>query len=285
MRADVGSSAVKRWPMLPGDWGTAQTIAKIRELVAKGKRSIDINRLAISIVWSTPNFSEADKALAIYQWVQRNTRFIPMVVNAQTLRTAQEILRVRAGDCANLNAILLPSLLETIGIPCRLVTIAGDPADKHEFTHVYCEAYVDGNWIALDVARPGAQFGRAPETYFRKRYWDLESRRYLDAKAASRLNGYTVSRGGIGQVSLAIPGQTPDSFTSDVASLTSGAANVIDSLRASPSNIVGQSSPYASTVGSAPAISAFSSSVLGIPVWGWGIGLLVVVAMAARGKR
>ena len=279
MTALASSSAVQRFPMLGGDWGTGQTISRIRDLVGKGKRSIDLNRLAIAIVWGTPNFSETEKAAAIYNWVQQNTRFVPMVVNAQTLRTVQEILRVRAGDCANLNAILVPALLETIGIPVRLVTIAADPEDPHEFTHVYAEAFVDGRWIAMDVARKGAAFGRAPEIFYRKRYWDLESPQYADARNPSRLNGYLVRGRGVGQF------PNPSTFQTDIGAATSGAANIINSLRAAPANIVGQSSPYATTAGSAPTVAAFSSSILGIPVWGWGIGVLAIAFVFARGGR
>jgi Transglutaminase-like superfamily len=169
----ISPNAVQSFPMLGGDAGTTQTIAQIRNLVARGKKSIAVNRLAISIVWSTPQFSQTEKAQAIFDWVQQNTRFIPMIVGAQTLRSADEILNVRAGDCANLNAVLIPSLLETIGIRSRLVTVASDAEDPQEFTHVYAEAFVDGQWVPMDVARPGAAFGRAPETYFRKREWDL----------------------------------------------------------------------------------------------------------------
>lgn len=269
------ANSVRRAPLLFGDWGTAQTIAQIRRLVEQGKRSIRINRLAIAIVWNTPNFSQLDKARAIFNWVQANTRFIPMITGVQTLRAADEILRVRAGDCTNLNGILIPSLLETIGIPARLVTIAGDADDRREFTHVYAEALIDGVWIPMDVARPGAAFGLAPEVIYRQKIWNIDPSL---AGQAKKLAGYLAGslRRGVGD------------FSTDVAAITSGGSNIISSLRAAPQNISSYSSPNAS-VGAgqlqAQAYGAVGPSILGIPSWVW---LLVVaggVIAVAGGRR
>jgi hypothetical protein len=243
----LAPNAVESFHMAGGDAGTAQTIAQIRRLVARGKKSIEINRLAIAIVWQTPQFSETPKAQAIFDWVQQNTRFIPMIVNAQTLRTPEEILRVRAGDCANLNAVLIPSLLGTIGIRSRLVTIAGDPEDPDEFTHVYAEAFVDGEWVPMDVARPGAAFGRAPETYSRKRVWDLESPRYQDVNG---LSGFLLSgrrSRGMGQDDF-----NWNSLITALPGIESGGAQIANAASGGPSyGIPGVTYPVG-TVGTYP---------------------------------
>lgn len=240
-------SAVQSYPMAGGDTGTAQTVSAIRKLVARGKKSLAINRLAIGIVWPTPNFSQTEKAEAIWRWVNENTRFIPMIVGAQTLRTAEEILQVRGGDCANLNAVLIPSMLETIGIPARLVTIAGDPTDPQEFTHVYAEAFVDGQWVPMDVARQGAAFGLAPEHYFRKRVWELESSRWQDVPGLSGLLAYTRPRGrGMG-----------DDFSSLISALPgieSGGAQIA----AAASGVPGYTVPGAA--GTIPAGYSYNSA-------------------------
>jgi Transglutaminase-like superfamily len=274
--SNPAASAVNRAqlsPLLWGDWETAQTIAAIRGLVDQGKKSVWINRQAIAIVWNTPNFSETDKARAIFDWVRQNTRFIPMIRNVQTLRAADEILRVRGGDCANLNAVLIPSLLETIGIPARLVTVAADPDDRGEFTHVYAEAFVDGQWVPMDVARPGAQFGRAPELVYRQKVWNIDS-----GFSGAKLSGLLRSPG-LGQTDL----------STDVGAVTSGAANVIAALRASPTNISASSSPFASTqagIVNAAASGAIAANptIFGIPVWVV-FGALVLGAVALAGSR
>ena len=209
--------------MAGGDTGTAQTIARIRQLVSNGKKSINVNRTAIGIVWGTSPFSQTEKAQAIFNWVAQNTRFISDIVNAETLRSADEILRVRGGDCDDLNAILIPSLLATIGIPSRLVTIAHNSDDPTDFSHIYSECLVDGQWRAMDVARPGAAFGRAPETYFRKRVWDLESPRYQDVAGMSGyLSQARPRRRGMGDIDDIV-----NSLVQDTPAITTGAANII----------------------------------------------------------
>lgn len=263
--------------LLPGDWGTAQTVAQIRRLIERGKKSQAINELAIGIVWNTPNFSQTAKARAIFDWVRANTRYVPMILGVQTLRTANEILQVRAGDCANLNAVLIPSLLETIGIPARLVTIAGDADDPRDFTHIFAEAFVDGRWVPMDVARPGAAFGRAPEVFYRARIWDTASAAYRDVK---RLNGY------LGQA----VDNSGSTFATDVGAISSGVENVIAASRANPANISAGASPYASIgAGVAQAENygyAAGPTIAGIPTWVW---LLVVagagVAIFSGGRR
>lgn len=269
------SDAVQTFWLAASDAGTSQTIAAIRRLVDQGKKNIHINRLAIALAWNTPQFSEGDKAAAIFQWVQQNFRYIRMVWNAQTLRSVDEILRVRAGDCTNLNAILLPSLLETIGIECRLVTIAHDPSEPNEFTHVYCEAKCDGQWIALDVARPGAAFGRAPEEYFRETTWSLDSPDYYE-QPRSNLNGYQ----GIGDAS--------NDFATDVTAATSGATNILLASEASPSNIYGVANPNAgiSLASGAAGANSLNLSIGGIPLWIvllFGVGAVVLISRG--GKR
>jgi len=158
----------------------------MRKLIDEGKKDQLVNRTAIGIVWNTPQFSETPKAQAIYQWVQANCRFITDMVGAETLRSARETLAVRAGDCDDFT-ILIASLLATIGIRSRAVTISSHSDDPQSFSHIYPEAFVDGRWIAMDVARPGAQFARSPEKYFRKREWDLFSPTWRDV---SGLSGY-----------------------------------------------------------------------------------------------
>lgn len=174
-------------PLSDGDIGTAQTIAHMRQLIDAGIKDQQVNRTAIGIVWNTPQFSETPKAQAIYQWAQQNLRFVPDMVGKETLRSARETLTVRAGDCDDFT-ILIAALLGTIGIRSRAVTISSHSDDPQSFSHIYPEAFVDGKWIALDIARPGAQFGLTPQHYFRKREWDLFQNTFRDV---SGLSGYT----------------------------------------------------------------------------------------------
>jgi hypothetical protein len=161
------------------------TVRWIRIFIDRAVRSPEVNRLAIAILdaGGAREHDQRSAAKTIYDWVSANFRFVPDVVGYdaefrpqgyETLRPIEEILRVRAGDCDDLNGVLLPALLSSVGIPVRLVTVASDPDQPDVFSHIYPEAYVGGQWVAVDVARVGARFGREPEFYTAKRIWGVE---------------------------------------------------------------------------------------------------------------
>jgi hypothetical protein len=66
--------------------------------------------------------------------------------------------------------MLLGTLLMAVGYPARLMTVA---ANGDEFSHVYVEANLNGEWIPLDPARYDSQFGVAPPAFTRARWWSL----------------------------------------------------------------------------------------------------------------
>ena len=132
----AGLQPVVRFPLSDGDRGTAETIAKIRKLVHQGMTDQYVNRTAIAIVrgGGIPQFDFGGEIRAIFEWVRRNIRFTRDIAGIETLRTASEILQVKAGDCDDINSVLLPSLLGTIGHHVRLVTISSDPTAPRAFS-------------------------------------------------------------------------------------------------------------------------------------------------------
>jgi transglutaminase-like putative cysteine protease len=154
-------------------------------LIDRAVRSPEVNRLAIAVLEAgkAREHDATSAAKTIYNWVRANFRFVPDVIGYdaefrpqgyETLRPVEEILRAGGGDCDDINGILLPSLLSSVGIPVRLVTVASDSSTPGVFSHIYPEAYLAGQWVAVDAARPGARFGREPEYYSLKRIWGVE---------------------------------------------------------------------------------------------------------------
>lgn len=185
-------------PLAEGDEGTCQTIAYIRQLVDQGVKNAQVNRTAVEIVRPVAAHDHLNEVRAVYEWVHANVRFVRDIINKETLRPAHTILEVRAGDCDDINGILLPSLLGTIGYATRLVTVASNPTAPDAFSHVYAEVLVDGRWIPLDAARPGVVFGMAPARAFRRRVWSLADDRYQDVGWLNGMSGYIPRRGGLG---------------------------------------------------------------------------------------
>lgn len=219
------------YPLASGDAGISQTIDLIRSQVDLGVKSPAVNEATLRALReaSTPQFDDLSAAQAVYSWVQRNIRYVPDPVNKETVRPADVILRreVMAGDCDDINGVLLPSMVGTIGIPTRLVTVAADPAMPDQFTHVYAEALIDGRWIALDSARVGAAFGLEPERVYRRQYWKLN----FNGPQVGLLNG---------------PGLTFDwgSLFSNLPDIVQSTAQVVSAGRGYPTYPVPYQNPY-----------------------------------------
>jgi hypothetical protein len=183
---------------LGGDAGVEQTIGVMRQLIDEAMADPSFVNQAVSIVGSAPAHDEVAELQAIYNFVDRNIRFVKDPVTKEKLIPPQELLKVGAGDCDDI-AMLTAALLMAVGYPARLVTVAAAQCGS-DFSHVYTEGELppgSGNWIPLDSARPDSQFGLAPQTYTRKRAWSLADSSYSDLSGTrrSRLGEY---RGGLG---------------------------------------------------------------------------------------
>lgn len=220
--AVLGLSPTVRVPLSNGDRGTVETIARIRKLIHAGATDQLVNRTSIAIIQAAgvPQFDNLGEIRALYEWVRRSIRFTKDVAGVETLRTAREILTIRAGDCDDINGVLLPALLSTVGHQCRLVTIASVPQAPKEFSHIYCEVFFAGRWIPLDSARHAAAFGKGPQSWFRKRVWSINDSDYVDVQG---LNGYYLAAADDGSDS----GFDWSTLTDLITAGTTGAANII----------------------------------------------------------
>jgi hypothetical protein len=185
--APNGGYSLQSEPLLAGDDGTAQTVRKIRELVHQGKNDPRVNHATGTILRSAGvrSHDRIGELRAIFHWVLRNIRFTQDPTGAECLRPAATTIEWGFGDCDDINAILLPSMLKTVGFEVRLVTIAAHPSAPEQFSHVYCEAYLKGRWIPIDAARPDAKFGVAAPHSFRHRRWSLDSDSFEDLRGLS----------------------------------------------------------------------------------------------------
>jgi Transglutaminase-like superfamily len=162
-------AAYSRTPLLSGDAGVSQTIDQMRALVDAALRDPTVLRLAKDIIRGVPAFDDYSEAQALYNWVRQNIRFTKDPVNKETLYPPADLLQIRSGDCDDIS-MLLGTLLMAVGYPARLMTVA---AGGDEFSHVYVEGQINGQWIPMDPARSDSQFGVAPPMYTRARWWSL----------------------------------------------------------------------------------------------------------------
>lgn len=224
-----------RMPLPRGDEGVARTIRLIRDLMDSAIVDPQVNEAAIGILRNAgvENFNREAKLRALYGYVSwPNFLYVEDPVGPfgpkETVRTVRTLLRVRAGDCDDYT-LLLASLAGTIGIATRAVTVAADPNAPDDFSHIYPEAEVSpGSWVAMDAARPGAEFGMPAQRYFRKRIWSLTSSAHRDVagERISSLAGYALlGSWPLGQDSAA---------AQDISAVGQSVANVIAAAKGSP---------------------------------------------------
>lgn len=182
--APHGSYTLQSEPLLEGDDGTAQTVRWIRKLVEQGKRDPVVNRFTGTLLRAARvrPYDEPGEIRAIFDGALRYVRFTKDPEGKECLRPARTTLEWGFGDCDDINAILLPAMLGTVGYRTRLVTIASHPAAPEQFTHVYCEVYLRGRWVPLDAARKDTRIGVAPGRQYRKRVWALDEDRFEDMR-------------------------------------------------------------------------------------------------------
>jgi len=254
-----------------GDAGVAKTIALVRSQVDQAIKNPYINRTAIEILQGAgaPQYDDNAAARVIYEWVRQNIRYVKDPVGKETVRPANVILEVRAGDCDDINGVLLPSLLGTIGIPTRAVTVAAFPG-SNEFSHIYAEALINGQWVPVDAARSNVVFGQAPEFYTRRREWML---------TGTEIDGVAGFLHGMGQ--------TPASDTDWVNAIGAEATNIISVLRAAPQNLQNPNAPMILTPSGTYAAGGATGAALSANVSGEeiviGLVLLAGLAFAMRG--
>jgi len=204
-----------------GDAGVARTMELIRQQVDQAIKNPYINRTAIEILHAAnaPQYDQTAAAHVIYNWVLRHIRYVQDPVGKETVRPADVILKIRAGDCDDINGVLIPSLLGTIGIATRGVTVAAAPGSD-DFSHIYAEGFLDGSWVALDAARPHVSFGQAPEMFKRRAVWPI--------------TGTEVGQGGFLNGMHGLGDTAPIDWVTAIGTEASG---IIQSLRASPQNL------------------------------------------------
>lgn len=148
--------------------GTRETIEKIKNLINKGARDFYVRQQAIDILMQkgVPPKAYLKEIQTLFQWVQMNIRYTKDPHNVEVLHSARRMLQLRAGDCDDI-AILLGSMLESVGHPVRLILTGPDPRRSDLFSHVLLEVNYCGRWISLDATMPH-DMGWSPSTAQRR---------------------------------------------------------------------------------------------------------------------
>lgn len=160
-----------------GNSGTSQTIAAMQMLVGKGKRDQRVRSLAIRLARQCPKKNYKCYAEKIYQYCRDEIQYVYDPVSVEYVEHPRKLLDAGGGDCDSV-CVLLASMLEGIGLPCRYVTIKADPSQPNEFSHVFLQVGLPRKggglreWKGMDVTmEPPVPFGWEPPRHFPRKTW------------------------------------------------------------------------------------------------------------------
>ncbi len=118
----------------------------LRSLITDYRARPEIRNQALEIVLSSGAASRDKKmqAIEIAKWVQMHVYYIHEL--PERFQTPTETLRLQAGDCDDQTSLLC-SLLESIGIPTRTVTMKINGV----WSHIFPAAVLPGGLLPLDT--------------------------------------------------------------------------------------------------------------------------------------
>lgn len=150
-----------------GDAGIVATLNEMCSIVRAWKTDPSLRALAAqvtSVCGTHHNWTCEIETL--HEWVRDQIRFLPDVAGVETLQTPDLTLEQGSGDCDD-QAILLASLLQSIGHPARFVAL---DLGAGGYSHVLVETLIGNNWIAAETTEPGWVLSQRPLGVVRSLY-------------------------------------------------------------------------------------------------------------------
>jgi len=147
------SAATYCEPLLEGVGGTFQALDAMARAV-RGEISPDFSgyRDAHNAAAALGIGRESiNPAVALFRYVRDQIAYVDHPMSVQVVKDCQRTLESGEGDCVS-KSVCLATLLASLGIEPRFVAQARDGAN---YDHVYVEAYLSGQWVALDPTADG----------------------------------------------------------------------------------------------------------------------------------
>lgn len=155
-----------------GPAGTAQTIRRMAGLVTHGKRDFRIRTLAGQIIKNCQQKDYPCYGKSLYEWCRDQIKYVWDPNGVELIEEPWKIVESGVADCDSI-VVLLASLAESCGFPCKFVTIKSDPMNPNEYTHVYLKMKVPPmGWVAADPTMHEKSFGWEPPDSFVKTEWN-----------------------------------------------------------------------------------------------------------------
>lgn len=140
--------------------GLTQVLDEIRGMIETYAGSEIIRKKALSITSAIPRHirtalpdSRNRTAIitAVYNWMNRNIRYVFDPVGIEYLQTPERVLKSGAGDCDD-HAALAGALLQSVGIPVKLKVAKTDKNNPNAYSHIYLLVQNEaGEWMPFDT--------------------------------------------------------------------------------------------------------------------------------------
>jgi len=166
-----------------GDEQTAAVIRLMTEYAVQDSRSAAVRDAVREAQIAYPGLSPEEQ---IFYYVRGRVRFVEDEVTALPIQTwyqepiVEALIRpvdllaqrpVAQGDCDDFS-MLVAAMLLAQEIPCSYVTVAADPRDPRQFSHVYVASYRDGKRFSVDASH-GEYPGWEAESPYRRTEWPV----------------------------------------------------------------------------------------------------------------
>lgn len=148
-----------------GPAGTYATLKIMSRIVNRYKSSVPLRELALNIIRDVPGSKNfAGQAERLQNYVRYQIQYVKDITGIETVQTPDRTLQNRAGDCDD-QAVLLATLLESVGHPTRFVAIKLRPFAP--YVHVFTETKVKGGWLAAETTEDWP-LGQQPPKFFKR---------------------------------------------------------------------------------------------------------------------
>lgn len=180
---------VFRWDLPPDPERAAMmSLDYIQRLIRQGRTDPVVQQRAAQIraaAGVAPGDAPGTIA-AVHRWVQANIRYVrdSELARAYGLEESTELLTGARwlialadrgqgeGDCDD-QVILECSLLEALGVRCRVAIIKADARWPHEWSHIYLHAWDGTRWVSLDPIMRDKPIGWEPPKFYERRVLDI----------------------------------------------------------------------------------------------------------------
>lgn len=166
-----------------GDGQTAGVISLMARYASEDASSQEVLQAVEVAKAENPGASPEEQ---VFRYVRTRVRFVYDEATALPLQywyadpIVEALIRPRdlialqpfaQGDCDDFS-MLVAAMLMAQGIDVAYVTVAADPADPEQFSHVYVASYRDGMRIPVDASH-GPYPGWEAETWYRRQEWPV----------------------------------------------------------------------------------------------------------------